>query len=208
MDESNFNNQVNDDEALATIGEAYYRGFGMKRDFNQAFRFYRKAADLGNIAALRRMGFCYELGHGTKRDLEAALTCYETASEKGDAMATLKIGDFYRDGLKKLITIDRAKATDYYLAALQQAKRNYDVWSAADIYLRVGDVLFKGIGIERDVEAAYDFYTAAADLFMERIDSGDSESEELLEEAEQGIQACNEELGYDEEEISPEGFEA
>lgn len=198
---------VNDDEAFATIGEAYYRGLGIKRDFNQAFRFYQKAANMGNVPALRRLGSCYELGHGVKRDMEAALTCYETASEKGDAFATLKLGDFYRDGLNLYITRDRKKATDYYLAALQQAKQNFDVWNAPEIYLRVGDALRNGLGIERDVESAYDFYVAAANLFLERIDSGDADSEPLLEEAEQGADACGKELGYNDE-VSPEGFEA
>ena len=198
---------VKEDEAFATIGEAYYRGFGIKRDFNRAFLFYQKAANLGNIPALRRLGACYELGHGTKRDIEAALTCYETASEKGDAFATLKLGDFYRDGLKTYITCDRLKATNYYLAALQQAKQNYDVWNAPDIYLRVGDALRTGVGVERDVEAAYEFYVAAVNLYMERIDSGDSDCEPLLEQAEEGASICGEELGIDDE-ISPEGFEA
>ena len=209
MDEKDKNSEytVYEDEAFATIGEAYYRGLGIKRDFNEAFRFYQKAANMGNVPALRRLGFCYELGHGTKRNLEAALTCYETASEKGDAMATLKLGDFYRDGLKKLIISDRQKAANYYLAALQQAKQNYDVWNAAEIYLRVGDCLRTGIGIDRDIEAAYDFYMAAVNLFLERIDSGDTESEDLLEEAELGAEICAKELGYDST-VTSEGFEA
>lgn len=211
MDEfsRNIPDKVNDDEAFATIGEAYYRGLLMNRDFNEAFRFFRKAADMGNIPALRRLGACYELGHGTTRDLEAALTCYETASEKGDAFATLRLGDFYRDGLKALITKDRIKASNYYFAALQQAKFNYDVWNAPDVYLRVADCMFNGIGTERDVETAYEFYTAAANLFLERIDSGDTECEELLEQAELGMEVCSKELGIeDDEELSPDGFEA
>lgn len=187
-----------DDEAFATIGEAYYRGLGIKRDFNEAFRFYRKAANLGNAAAMRRMGDCFKLGLGTDVDLEAALTCYETASEKGDACATRTIGDFYRDGFSAFITKDNRKATDLYLTALQQAKRNYDAWSAADIYLRIGDCMLKGIGIEKDVESAYEFYEAAANLFADRMDSGDTEAEELLEKADLGMKQCNEILGYDE----------
>lgn len=187
-----------DDEAFATIGEAYYRGFGIKRDFNEAFRFYRKAANLGNAAALRRLGDCFVLGRGTKVDLEAALSCYESASEKGDACATRTIGDFYRDGFSAFITKDNKKATDLYLTALQQAKKNYDTWSAADIYLRIADCMLNGIGIEKDVEGAYDFYEAAANLFADRMDSGDEEAEELLEKADVGMKKCNEILGYDE----------
>ncbi|MBQ9329317.1 MAG: sel1 repeat family protein [Solobacterium sp.] len=200
-------NTIDEDEALAAVGELYYRGIGIEKDFEQAFRYYRKAADMGNASALRRLASCYEQGLGTTPDMEAALLCYEDASEKGDALATLRLGDYYRNGLNPLITKDMLKATDYYLAALQQAKYNMDVWGAPDIYLRVGDCLLNGIGIQKDVEAAYNFYSAAANLYLERIDSGDGESEALLEEADQGMEKCNELLGYVEE-ISPEGFEA
>lgn len=195
------------DEALAAIGEVYYRGIGTKRDFKQAFRYYRKAADLGNVSALRRLALCYENGYGTKPDIEAALVCYEDASERGDAMATVKLGDFYKNGLSSLITRDIHKAADYYFAALQQAKHNMDAWNAPDIYLRVADCLFSGTGCRKDVETAYDFYNAAANLFLERLDSGDTESEELLEQAEQGADECGRILGY-KQEVSPEGFEA
>ncbi len=196
-----------DDEAFATIGEAYYRGFGMMRNYDEAFRFYRKAAAMGNPAAMRRLGDCFLLGRGTKPDAETALSWYENASEKGDASATLRIGDFYRDGFNALITKDNQKATDLYLTALQQAKKNYDVWNAPDIYLRIGDCMREGIGIEKDIEGAYDFYEAAANLFAERMDSGDSESEELLEKADQGMKTCSEMLGVTEE-LSNEPFDA
>ena len=199
--------QVAQDEALAAIGEVYYRGIGTKRDFKQAFRFYRKAADLGNVSAMRRLANCYEQGRGTKRDMEAALVCYEDASERGDALATLKLGDFYKNGLSSLVTKDIYKATDYYFAALRQAKHNMDAWGAPDIYLRVADCLVNGIGVRKDIETAYDFYNAAANLFLERLDSGDSESEELLEQAEQGVETCGKLLGYASE-VSAEGFEA
>ena len=200
-------NRIAQDEALAAIGEVYYRGIGTKRDFNQAFRYYRKAADLGNVSALRRLAFCYENGYGTTPDIEAALVCYEDASERGDALATLKLGDFYKEGLSSLITKDLRKATDYYFAALRQARHNLDAWNAPEIYLRIADCLYGGIGVKQDVETAYDFYNAAANLFLERLDSGDTESEELLEQAEQGADACGRILGY-KQEVSPEGFEA
>ena len=195
-------NKLSDDEALVTIGEAYYRGLGIRRNYDEAFRFYRKAAAMGNPAAMRRLGDCFLLGRGTKADMTAALEWYENASDKGDASATLKIGDFYRDGFNALITKDNKKATDLYLTALRQAKSSYDYWNAPDIYLRIGDCMREGIGIEKDVEAAYDFYEAAADLYSERLDSGDFESEELLERADLGMKACNELLGYEEEPAS------
>lgn len=195
------------DEALAALGEVYYRGIGIHRDFKQAFRFYRKAADLGNASALRRLGSCYEQGCGTAKDIEAALVCYEDASDKGDALATMKLGDFYMDGMNPLVTKDINRAANYYFTALQQAKYSRDMWSAPDVYLRVANCLLNGIGIKKDVETAYDFYTAAANLYLERLDSGDNDSEELLEQADQGAETCSKLLGYTEE-LSPEGFEA
>ncbi|MBR4457123.1 MAG: sel1 repeat family protein [Solobacterium sp.] len=195
------------DEALAALGEVYYRGIGTPCDYHQAFRYYRKAADLGNPAALRRLGNCYEEGRGTEVDQEAALNCYESASAKGDALATLRLGDFYKDGFASFITKDNAKAANCYLAALQQAIQNMDAWGAADIYLRVGDIMREGIGVPKDLEKALEFYNAAADLYLQRMDSGDSDSEALMEQAEEGADFCADALGYPKD-LGNEGFEA
>ena len=170
------------DEALATIGEAYYRGLGVKVNYSEAFRYYKKAAEMGNIPALRRMG-----------------SCYEDASARGDVTATYKVGDFYWNGVQSLLQKDVQKAADYYIEAFQLLQAANDVWNAPDVYLRIADCLYNGIGTDVDYRNAYDFYCSATDGFMDRMDAGDMECEDLLERAEKGEELCRTKLGLKED---------
>ncbi|MCI2155119.1 MAG: sel1 repeat family protein [Solobacterium sp.] len=187
------------DEALATIGEAYYRGLGVKVNYSEAFRYYKKAAEMGNIPALRRMGSCYELGRGVKKNMAEALSCYEDASARGDVTATYKVGDFYWNGVQSLLQKDVQKAADYYIEAFQLLQAANDVWNAPDVYLRIADCLYNGIGTDVDYRNAYDFYCSATDGFMDRMDAGDMECEDLLERAEKGEELCRTKLGLKED---------
>jgi len=184
------------DQAFAGLAEAYYRGIGMPRNFNQAFKLYRKAADLGNAAALGRLGICYENGYGTDRDLAAAMTCYEDAADKGDVSAMWHLGDFYWTGVPHLVQKDTGTAANYYFDALITAEQVQDQWNAPDVFLRVADCLYHGIGTERNIKAAYDLYDSAADGFFDRIESGDMECQDDLERAESCEEACRKILGF------------
>lgn len=184
-----------DSEVLASIGEAYYTGFGLEKDYTQAFHYYQKAADMGNVPALRRLGMCYELGHGTKRNIKAAFDCYETASDAGDAGALIRMGDFYWNGKKNLVEKDRQKAADYYFLALRLVNQYQDLWEAPEAYLRVADCLFEGIGTNVDYQKACTCYENAADGFYGRIENGDFEVEKLLDRSEKGIEQCHKKLG-------------
>ena len=186
---------LSDDQALTGLAEAYYRGIGMPKNYNQAFRLYSKAASLGNAAALGRLGVCYEKGQGTAKNIAEAMTCYEDTAEKGDVSAMWHLGDFYWNGVAGLVQKDLKTAANYYFDALIAAEQNSDSWNAADVFLRVADCLYKGIGTERNLKAAYDLYGNAADAYFDRIEGGDLESEELLERAESCEDACRKVLG-------------
>lgn len=188
-------NEIPDDEALLTIGRAYYTGLGRTADFKQAVRFFRKSADLGNVEAMSLLGNCYLRGQGVKKDKAAALTLFENASEQGDITATFRIGDMYKSGVRQLLEKDPLKAAKFYLDALNLAKDHGDIMDVPEVYLRLADCLLNGIGMEKDVHSAYDFYCSAEDGFRERIESGDRYCMEDLDRAEEGADQCEKILG-------------
>ncbi|MDD6599889.1 MAG: tetratricopeptide repeat protein [Galactobacillus timonensis] len=182
----------NEDETLTAIGEAFYRGIGVKVDYKEAFQYFQKAASMGNVRAKTCLGRCYELGRGTKRSYETALDCYEDASAQGNILATLKIGDFYQKGIDSLVPKNSITASQYYLQALNLLQMSPDAWEAADVYLRVGDCLFNGIGVARDIKTAYKCYSLAADGFFDRMNNaGDAECAKDLDRAEKGEKRCS-----------------
>ena len=65
---------------------------GVKQDFAEAAKWYRKAAEQGDAAAQYNLGIMYEEGTGVKQDFAEAAKWYRKAAEQGDteAAAALK----------------------------------------------------------------------------------------------------------------------
>ena len=89
----------NDDaEALYNKGNCYYLGKGVKQDYTEAVKWYRKAAEQGNADAQYDLGHCYQYGHGVEKDYVEAVKWYRKAAEQGDADAQCNLGYCYDCG--------------------------------------------------------------------------------------------------------------
>ena len=179
-----------DAELIADLGEAFFRGLGRDKDYARAFRYYRKAADMGHVHAMTRLGCCYAYGFGVEQNLEYAKVCFEHASENGDIEALWRLGDMYWTGIEGVVTRDESTAYSCYLKALNRVEHRQDYWNGADVYYRVGCCLMVGIDVEPDVRSAYDYFISAIEGYADRIDSGDLECEEYLDKAEQKAEEC------------------
>lgn len=73
-----------DAEAQFRLGMLYEFGRGVPRDFVQAAKWYRKAADQGNAKALIRFGQMYAHGQAVPRDSVQAAKWHEKAAAQGD----------------------------------------------------------------------------------------------------------------------------
>ena len=60
----------------------------MERDTAKAVKWYKRAADLGDVDAQYRMGWCLEHGVGVERDRVKAIEWYTAAAGHGDVDAT------------------------------------------------------------------------------------------------------------------------
>ena len=70
------------------IGNDYYSGNnGKDRDYSEALKWYRKAAEQGISSAQYNLGRMYEKGRGVLKDKNEALKWYKQAAEKGNADA-------------------------------------------------------------------------------------------------------------------------
>ena len=78
---------------LNGLGNAYYEGIICEKNYNQAFEFYERAINYGNIDALNNAGICYEFGLGTDKNKSKALELYKKAMENnhGEGMANYAI---------------------------------------------------------------------------------------------------------------------
>ena len=67
------------------MGFFYENGIGVKRNIEEATKWYRKAAEQGESTAQCNLGFFYENGIGVKSNIEEATKWYRKAANNGSA---------------------------------------------------------------------------------------------------------------------------
>ncbi len=85
-------------EAQNVMGWSYYHGNNVKQDYEEAFKWFQKAANLGEPSAQFNVGMMYAAGTGVKQDLTEAAKWYRKSAEQGKASAQLNLGMMYISG--------------------------------------------------------------------------------------------------------------
>ena len=85
-------------QAQFELGEIYYEGQGVKRDYKKAFEWFQKAAEQGNAQAQYNLSLMYAKGRGVPKDeFKTVLWCQKSA-EQGNAQAQYNLGLMYAQG--------------------------------------------------------------------------------------------------------------
>jgi TPR repeat protein len=142
-----------DPEELCQKGKAYYYGTGVPKNFVEAVKFFRKAAERGHADAQNHLGVCYTQGRGVPRDYSEAFTWYHKAAEQGDAQAEFNLGVCYEHGWGK--PQDYTKSAKWYRKAAEQG----------DAYgqYKLGSFFENGCGVSQDYGEAFTWYRKAAE---------------------------------------------
>ena len=98
-------------EALFTLGAMRFAGKGVPQDKEQAFSFYKRAADTGYAPALTTLGIL-AAGEGKTED---ALSFLERAGKLNDGEALILLAKWYENGIN--VEKNMPKAVEYYEAA-------------------------------------------------------------------------------------------
>jgi TPR repeat protein len=75
--------QRNDPAAQFELGVRLGNGAGMSTNTQEAFRWFKSAADLGHVGAAYEVGRAYTFGDGIQTNYSEALRWYETAAKQG-----------------------------------------------------------------------------------------------------------------------------
>ena len=81
-----------DAEAQFNLGFCYDDGRGVRKDYGEAVKWYRKAAELGNAVAQWSLGSCYANGRGVAKDEVEAVAWYRRAADQGNEVAQYDLG--------------------------------------------------------------------------------------------------------------------
>ena len=69
--------------AQGMLGDRYYHGKGVEKNFEEAVKWYKKSAEQGVKQAQYNLAGCLEVGCGVKQNKEEALKWYRKSAEKG-----------------------------------------------------------------------------------------------------------------------------
>ena len=75
---------IEDPAEMNRLGLRYFNGDGVARDYAEAVKWFRMAAEEGHAGAQRNLGDCYRLGLGVAQDDAWAADWYESAGKQGD----------------------------------------------------------------------------------------------------------------------------
>jgi localization factor PodJL len=138
--------------AAYEVGARFAEGRGATVNYEEAIKWYERAADKGIVLAMFRLGTLLEKGLGTKKDPDAALRYYLQAAERGNAKAMHNLAVLDADG--------GGKGPNYKTAAnwfKKAAERG-----VADSQYNLGILYARGIGLEQNLAESFKWFSLAA----------------------------------------------
>lgn len=141
-----------DPAAEFEVARRYSEGRGVPQSFENAARWFERAADHGLAPAQFRLGCLYEKGQGIRKDLDAARRFYLAAADRGHAKAMHNLAVLYAEGIDG--------KPDYKTAA-QWFRRAAD-HGVSDSQFNLGILYARGIGVEQNLPESYKWFSLAA----------------------------------------------
>lgn len=147
------NQAINDVELWCDLGEMYLRGFGAEKNYDEALKWYRLAADQNCAVAQNALGSMYRLGLGVSQDYKEAIHWHRLAADQGLDMAQFALGYHYLLG--QGVPGDNEEALVWYRLAANQV--------LAEAQYVLGDLYKLGQGVSQDYDEARKWLQLAAD---------------------------------------------
>jgi TPR repeat protein len=124
----------------------------VRKDYEEAFRWFQKGAEAGDSSAQTNLGYMYDQGLGRQRNPSTAAACYGKAADAGNPLGENNLADMYLrgDGVQQ----DNAAAFRWFQRAAVQGHTGARI--------KLGYMYAEGRGTGKDPEAAYAWITAAS----------------------------------------------
>ena len=104
------------------VGELYYKGLEVEKDYIKAKKWFEKAAIQGHANAQVYLGVLYYKGLGVEQNYKEARKWFERAAIQGHANAQFYLGYLYENGLG--VERDYKRAKEWYAKAAKQGNAN------------------------------------------------------------------------------------
>ncbi len=194
-------------DALCNLGAAYYGSCLVRRDFAKAVKYYEASAAKGCVQAMSNLGYCHYYGRDIPVDFGKAFQWFLKAYIMGGGSlpeTCYKLGDCYRNG--RGVDRDDILAFRLYRQAYNAAwcpdeedfreiEHGWDCeLMGADAALRLGSCFAGGVGCERDLKEAEEYFRIAVAGFRRKAELCDEFAPALLESAQRQLQEVRDKL--------------
>lgn len=137
-------------EAKYQLGQLFYMGYAVVRDFSEAVKWFEEAAEDGDTRSQYNLGYAYHHGIGVEYNWELATHWYEKAAKRGHQLSQIDLADLYVQTEHQ----EYKKALYWYSKAAEQ--------NSCEAHRKLGDMYSFGIGCEIDQIKALEHYEMAA----------------------------------------------
>ena len=141
-----------DPTAAYEIGVRFAEGKGVAANYDEAAKWYDRAAQAGVVPAIFRLGTFYEKGLSVKKDADIARRYYLQAAERGNAKAMHNLAVLDADGGGRGAN---------YKSASQWFRKAAD-HGVADSQFNLGILYARGIGVEQNLAESFKWFSLAA----------------------------------------------
>ncbi|MFH0302167.1 hypothetical protein AAFX91_34300 [Bradyrhizobium sp. 31Argb] len=141
-----------DPAAAYEVGVRFAEGKGVPINYDEAAKWYERAAQAGVVPAIFRLGTFYEKGLSVKKDVDTARRYYVQAAERGNAKSMHNLAVLDADG--------GGKGANYKSAA--QWFRKAADRGVADSQFNLGILYARGIGVEQNLAESFKWFSLAA----------------------------------------------
>ncbi len=141
-----------DPTAAYEIGLRFAEGKGVAPNFDEAAKWYDRAAQAGVVPAIFRLGTLYEKGLSVKKDADIARRYYLQAAERGNAKAMHNLAVLDADGGGK--GANYKNASQWFRKAADRG--------VADSQFNLGILYARGIGVEQNLAESFKWFSLAA----------------------------------------------
>ena len=132
--------------AILLLASCYQHGWGLKKDAEKAFYWYKKGAEEGDSSCMLSLANCYLEGIGTQKDPDQSFAWCKKAAETGDPISMVTLGYVYEDG-----DITKADPKQAFLWYKKAAKKGDE-----DGLQQLARCYRDGIGTDQSWENAFD----------------------------------------------------
>ncbi len=141
-----------DPTAAYEIAVRFAEGKGVAPNFDEAAKWYDRAAQAGVVPAIFRLGTLYEKGLSVNKDADIARRYYLQAAERGNAKAMHNLAVLDADGGGK--GANYKDASQWFRKAADRG--------VADSQFNLGILYARGIGVEQNLAESFKWFSLAA----------------------------------------------